>query len=1282
MTTAAPRNAAGLTDHNLKLLNLVLAKLNEQDAQLHDRIVCYLLDGEDEAVLADVAKEHNVAGHLRLGCAQQYNFGYRDAISWRSFIRDVQSQDPKFYRRIANVFEAAARHLPPDRFCCQQELDNDRGLEVLLQEATASNNRPNFAPDKLVTGFSASVVLEMISTAGRSPEKYLTAAFRADRSWQGTRIRDLFLNVPGLGPHFAAHRDLIAPFLAAGPAENRVVAVENLGRTQTPPAAFAQELVACATDSSKTLRETAEPLVRAMPQEARPLLEELAKGGNRNQREQAVRLLGRICGQDSREFLKSLLESEKTQPVREAIEAALTEADVSSAPQKPDLTAPPRQPLPLNPPVTPALREVLDRLFQDYDKCADQHNEKLANKQPKQYIYPNHELKHAAPELIEQVTRMLEHGGQVQGILRKLLGESRYAWGQGKGPYQAFFEHPDCQLVHAIRLLAMVGQISGGDNGLEFHGIQTLETFRNSHEPRFTLEDLAEGIRSLGLPDDNVMSAALHSYYGCFDWEPEAVWPFYLQKLDRLLAAFAPPSSTDWNVRWRQQNEQNGAFRLLAKFPLVPPQLVGKLWEISLGTSKADRQKAQPVCEKLPDLFERLTQALGSSNAHTRTVAAEWLGRLGDKRAVAPLAAAAKKEKQDAAIDAMLTALERLGESIASFLDREKLQADAVKNLKKGTPPALAWFPWASLPQVHWKDTGQPVPAQTLTWLIVQSYKLKSPEPGPLLARYCELMQPAQREELGTFVLKAWLSQDLLRKHTDAECRTLAQQQAPARWQMYQGALPYYQQHNQPVPASFPQSLADCQEQIFRELQRHVGSAAGEKGILAVAGACCGDAAVGPVQQYLKEWYGHRAAQCKALIAMLSGVDRPLAIQYLLSISNRFRTKGIREEAEKYVNLLAERKGWTLDELADRTMPTCGLDDEGKLELSFGPRSFTASVNAELEVVLYDSEGKALKKLPDPRKDDDAELAKAAKKAFSAVKSDLKKFVGLTSTRLYEAMCTERTWPAADWKMYLHAHPLARFLCQRLVWAVLPTPLPVGEGRGEGVEARGRLAHPHPNPLPRGEGADRAASKVIATFRPLDDGTLTDAQDNAVTLPDDAQIRLAHSCNVAAEASQAWLTHLADYSIEPLFTQFGRPAYELPEEKRRETVVRDFQGHMLEAFKLRGLATKLGYTRGQAEDGGWFYEYLKSFPGLGLEVHLGFSGNGLPEENRTVALTTLSFERKKAEPQQVTPMFGRTVTLPLKDIPPVLLTECIGDLRSIAAAGSGFDPDWEKKALL
>ena len=143
-----------------------------------------------------------------------------------------------------------------------------------------------------------------------------------------------------------------------------------------------------------------------------------------------------------------------------------------------------------------------------------------------------------------------------------------------------------------------------------------------------------------------------------------------------------------------------------------------------------------------------------------------------------------------------------------------------------------------------------------------------------------------------------------------------------------------------------------------------------------------------------------------------------------------------------------------------------------------------------------------------------------------------------------------------------------------------------------------------------------------------------------------------------------------------LFTQFGRETYVLPEAKRKETSIRDFEGHMVEAFKLRSLATRFGYTRGQAQDGGWFYDYAKTFPGLGLKVQLSFSGNGLPEENRSVALADISFQQAAAEEAVSCEM---SEGMPLDEVPAVLLSECYNDLRTIAASGTGYDPAWEKK---
>ncbi|WP_254506492.1 DUF4132 domain-containing protein [Anatilimnocola floriformis] len=1235
------RNPAALSADSIVTLEKILEPMRKQDREIADRLMKYIIDGDEESVLN---KMWEAGKDLRLGALEQYGF-QADPISWQTFFRDLTNFDIELFQRFIKVFEAAVCNAPKDRFLLQKWLGNSRGLEVLLQEANRITGQ-FYTTDRKPANFPFPLIEQLLKEAGADIDKYLHGIFEFDekRPWDSQVRKQLRLGMQGLGPVLAERRSLVVPYLLEGHVISRVSALETLIDANVPLAVFVEELATCATESSKQVRDAAWPVLRKVSDEARPHVERLAREGDRNQREHAIRLLGRFYGEQTLPLLRELLETEKSAPVREVLQAALGEVKTATA-EPLVLEVPPLPPLDLHAPVTPALRQAIEAIAGGHEKQRAIHNEKFNNPAANPHLHPNHRLESLPKDWVDAVCAILagkrEPAAQSHGYLQEAGLYGGYLKGDITAAHQRLLENPDLQLIQLVRWLVVIHAIPlSGRKAVESQAIDSIEKYRATHSPPITLAELGAAVEAVGADSGSLLQLSLYEYWQAFDWEAEAVWPYLYANLAALERSFIPVQTTDYQTRYESEWQRAGAFRLLRKFPVVPPAIVGKVWELAISTNKHERQQAQPIAARLPDLQERLATALSSGSFQTRQNAAEWIGRLGDKVAIKPLVVAAKNEKQDATFDTMLTALERLGESISPFLDREKLQADAQKNLAKGLPTALVFFPFDTLPGVRWQDSGKPVPTETLIWLIVQSFKLKTAEPGALLKRYCELFRKNDREEFGNFVLQAWLGQDLKRGLTDDEARAKAKKNAPQQWQYYQHSIQWYQNNKQPIPAGFPQSQSALEDQLFAQYQREVGSAVAEKGMLAVAGACCGDAAVGPVQRYLKEWYGYRAAQCKALIAMLSGVDRPLAIQYILSISNRFRTKGIREEAEKYIQLLAERKGWSLDELADRTMPTCGLDDEGKLELDFGPRKFLLRVNADLELTVYDAEGKALKKLPDPRKDDDAELAKAAKKTYSVAKTEVKKLFGLTQTRLYEAMCTERTWPLADWELYLHQHPLVRFLVQRLVWAVL------------------------------------VDGEVVQTFRPLDDGSFTDFEDNPVTPPAGSSIRVAHACNVSPETTQAWAQHLSDYDVTPLFAQFARAPYELPAAKQKTTSADDFQGHLVEAFKLRGLATKFGYTRGQAEDGGWFYSYSKAFPGLGIEVLLSFSGNGLPEENRTVALTTMSFARKSPGRDSG---YNRAGNLQLKDVPSVLLAECLGDMKTIAAAGSGFDAEWEKR---
>lgn len=313
--------------------------------------------------------------------------------------------------------------------------------------------------------------------------------------------------------------------------------------------------------------------------------------------------------------------------------------------------------------------------------------------------------------------------------------------------------------------------------------------------------------------------------------------------------------------------------------------------------------------------------------------------------------------------------------------------------------------------------------------------------------------------------------------------------------------------------------------------------------------------------------------------------------------------------------------------------------------LDYGSRTFSVVLNDDLQPVITRDDGKQVKSLPAAAKDDDPELVKAAKKEFSAAKKTVKEVVKSQADRLYEAACVQRSWPAEEWQRYLARHPIAGALCRRVIWAARPKEQP----------------------------------QQLQLFRPLEDGTLTDVNDDEFTLQDSDEVLVAHSSLLDEATEEAWKQHLADYEVPELFKQFGRPTYRLPDERKNETEVADFRGHMLTTFQLRGRATKLGWVRGDAEDAGCFALYHKPFRSQRVDAVVEFTGSYLPEEDIPAALRELYFVPIK--PTDDSAYSWNPNKLKLGKVPPVLVSECYNDVRDMAAEGTGFDPEWEKKGL-
>lgn len=1254
---AATASAAGLTREQANLIAQSLQPLERIAAPLPTEALAYVLEGSHEAVLLTLQQAGARSPEILLGQPGRlrWKFYHWDDKEVLALGEASLARRDKFYASIS------ADTPPLDVLIRLGQLlvaaDGGRQLQQLgapvpawlhmvVNDALCSSLNEHNAPKDLLKrrpAWNIDLIASLLERDGWEPTLALQMVFqRKEADSYGGDPLGALVGVPQVAAFMRAHREAVAPLLTQLSAAGRIKLASRLGHDKPLLADFAPQLVALAADGSKGVRTEAVPHLDAieLPQRL-ALLVALLKDGDSTQRAQAADLLARLPDTAGRAALDAALETETSKPVQQAIRAALTRLDAADSAATQELPPPPAWEPFLDTPLGEATLQVL-----------------LANRR----------------ELLERA-----HAAAQQEIEENKTGQHKYRWRQAH--YERARDVTDDDMHVLLKVLngtasekerkrAQVGEVGA----CVVHGnrVQVSSGFGPTHLLRWLaisrpwqnfwqddgfhkwlgrqpagsvdLRALADVLQRAGLPIDDVARAALCNYWSTPTASAvlpaERIWPFFAEHpefIDEglgLMAAAAPPDD-----RRRAALDLGATLQTLTTFPVVQARWLARVMEIALGEGKTYRPAAQKVLAALPDIGSRVIESLSHSKSEVRIEAANWLAELQHKPAIAVLNKALDKESRETVRAAFLTALEDLGDDISPRLAPAILLAEARKGLKAKPPAGLAWFSFAALPACRWAD-GTAVEPEIIQWWTVLACKLKEPGGNALLTRYLGLLDATSGKALGSAVLRQFIAHDTARPSLEVGT-AYAQATAPQRWQgnqqRWQSAKP---EHKMYYEADYNKS----QQQVFEECRRekmaeYLGSAIGEKGVLALAACAPAHEAVTLLQQYMRDHYPRRS-QIEAMLDAVATGNDPIVIQLLLGLSRRYRTASVQQKARDLVQQIAERNDWTQDQLADRTIPTAGLDDTGTLSLQYGDRVFTVVLDAAMKPELRNPDGKVVKALPEPRQTDDTALVKEAKSQFATHKKELKQVIDLQTARLFEAMCTGRHWPQPEWREYLHAHPVAGRLIQRLVWLEVD-----------------------------------AAGAVLRSFRPTEDGSLLDVQDDEVDLAPDSRLRVAHASLVDPATAAAWLQHFKDYKLTPLFPQMNRtsPAVAFKDAAGKEvSVIADRQGWISDTFTLRGHFTKLGYQRSQAEDGGFFSQYTKEFSNAGVRVVLEFSGNTLPEDNVPAALKTLTFENTRVRG------WGENV-LPLASVPPVLLAEAYADYLAVAKACAGFDPAWEKK---
>lgn len=166
------------------------------------------------------------------------------------------------------------------------------------------------------------------------------------------------------------------------------------------------------------------------------------------------------------------------------------------------------------------------------------------------------------------------------------------------------------------------------------------------------------------------------------------------------------------------------------------------------------------------------------------------------------------------------------------------------------------------------------------------------------------------------------------------------------------------------------------------------------------------------------------------------------------------------------------------------------FDADGVLTLSYGPRSFTATITRSLGLELRDQDGAAVRSLPPQRKTDDPEAVAHAKALLAQARAELRATLAQFTDELRGAIESGTWWTGAEWTAHVLGHPVRRHLATRVLWTV--------------------------------------GDRVV---RPDEDGVARDVTGAAVEVPVPARVAATVPTRLDADERAAWTAALADVGV-------------------------------------------------------------------------------------------------------------------------------------------------------
>jgi Domain of unknown function (DUF4132) len=321
----------------------------------------------------------------------------------------------------------------------------------------------------------------------------------------------------------------------------------------------------------------------------------------------------------------------------------------------------------------------------------------------------------------------------------------------------------------------------------------------------------------------------------------------------------------------------------------------------------------------------------------------------------------------------------------------------------------------------------------------------------------------------------------------------------------------------------------------------------------------------------IRTWPGEsQHARAVTGLECLREIGTDTALMQINGIAQKVKFQGIKNRAKECMEAIAVDRGMSRDELEDRIVPDCGLDEGGGRVLDFGDRQFRLVLGDNLKPMVKDAENKLKTDLPKLNSKDDAGKAAEAIADWKLLKKQIAEVVKIQTPRLEQAMVRDRRWSVSEFEMLLVQHPLMLLLAQRILWA-----------------------------------SYSADGKLLRTFRLTEDQSYADSSDQVYKLSKAVMVGIVHPLAIPASEKNLWGEIFSDYKIVQPFPQLGRPVYSLEASEMSGQEITRFKDIKIPIVALVRTLESLGWQRSGLHDHGDYSMHCKYFAATHVTAVIG-----------------------------------------------------------------------------